>query len=333
MHGSCRVFYRRKILLALLEAFGGSLTKTDCQKLLFLFCLRRKKNYYDFFPYNYGGFSFLVYQDKSRLTDLDLLSPQSHFQLTGRQLYLNQLRHEDRVALQALVMEIGDLRGEELIRKVYLEYPYYASRSKIAQKVLKQAEYEKIAKIRKHVETACLFTIGYEGLSIDAFLNILISNYVVALVDVRKNPISMKYGFSKTRLANYTKLAGIFYFHIPELGVPSDLRHDLTSETAYTRLFEYYLSQILPEQKEALEELKALLNEHKRVAITCFEANHLFCHRHKIAEYLQSDPDFDTPVLHLGKDCTVDALLEYTTNANFPHNLWGESELSMLREE
>jgi hypothetical protein len=46
------MFYRRKILLALLEAFGGSLKRTDCQKLLFLFCQRRGKNYYDFFPYN-----------------------------------------------------------------------------------------------------------------------------------------------------------------------------------------------------------------------------------------------------------------------------------------
>lgn len=327
------MFYRRKVLLALLEAFGGSLAKTDCQKLLFLFCVRRKKNYYDFFPYKYGGFSFLVYQDKSRLTDLGLLNSQNHFQLIGHQFYINQLHLEDRFVLQALVTEIGDLRGEELIRKVYLEYPYYASRSKIAQKVLKQAEYQQRGKIRNNAEAACLFTIGYEGLSIDAFLNVLISNNIVALVDVRKNPISMKYGFSKTRLANYTRMAGIMYFHIPELGVPSDLRHDLNSETAYKSLFEYYLSRILPEQKEAIAELKTIINEHNRAAITCFEADHQFCHRHKIAEYLQNDLSFDIPVIHLRRDCTFGTLLEYTNNADFPHNLWDESELSPLLEE
>jgi uncharacterized protein (DUF488 family) len=324
------VFYRRKVLLALLEAFGGSLAKTDCQKLLFLFCSQRKKNYYDFFPYKYGGFSFLVYQDKSRLTDLGLLSSHDHFQLTDRQFYLNQLHLEDRVALQALVTEIGDLRGEGLIRKVYLEYPYYASHSKIAQKVLKKAEYQQISKIRNNMKTPCLFTIGYEGLSIDAFLNTLIANNIVALVDVRKNPLSMKYGFSKTRLANYTRMAGILYYHIPKLGVPSDLRHDLNNEAAYKRLFEYYLSRILPEQKEAIEELKTILHEHKRVALTCFEANAEFCHRHKIAEYLQNDLSFDTPVIHLRKDFTVNALLEYTSNADFPHNLWDGSGLNSL---
>ena len=257
------MFYRRKILLALLEAFGGSLAKTDCQKLLFLFCLRREKNYYDFFPYKYGGFSFLLYQDKSRLTDLGLLSSQTNFQLTGRQSFFDQMHAEDRIALQALVAEIGELRGKELIRKVYLECPYYASRSTIAQRVLEQAEYQQISKIRNNAETACLFTIGYEGLSIDAFLNILLSKNIAALVDVRKNPISMKYGFSKTRLANYTRMTGILYFHIPELGVPSDLRHDLNSVIAYKRLFEYYLLRILPEQKEAIEKLKRELAEER----------------------------------------------------------------------
>jgi uncharacterized protein (DUF488 family) len=142
----------------------------------------------------------------------------------------------------------------------------------------------------------------------------------------------MKYGFSKTRLANYTRMAGILYFHIPKLGVPSDLRHDLNSEAAYKRLFEYYLSRILPEQKEAIEELKAILNEHKRVAITCFEANSEFCHRHKIAEYLQNDPGFNVPVIHLRKDFTVNDLLEYTSDAEFSHNLWDENELNSLRD-
>jgi hypothetical protein len=31
------MYYRRKILLALLEVFGGSLPSTDCEKLLFAF--------------------------------------------------------------------------------------------------------------------------------------------------------------------------------------------------------------------------------------------------------------------------------------------------------
>lgn len=45
--------YRRKIILALIEVFGGSLPSTDCEKLLFTFCQQTCKNRYDFFPYKH----------------------------------------------------------------------------------------------------------------------------------------------------------------------------------------------------------------------------------------------------------------------------------------
>ncbi len=300
------MFYRRKILLALLEAFGGSLAKTDCQKLLFLFCARREKNYYDFFPYKYGNFSLILAQDGNRLADLGLLSSHSDFQLQYSQQYVAQLETKDRATLQTFVEEIGDLRGEELIHKVYLDFPHYASRSQIAKKVLNNSEYEQVSSTWNSDRTPCLFTIGYEGLSVDAYLNLLVSNNVSVLVDVRKNPISMKYGFSKAKLTDYTQLAGISYIHAPDLGISSDLRKDLKSPAAYQRLFDFYSSQILPNQREALEKLQTIICENERVAITCFEADHLFCHRHRITEYLEHDQSFHIPVVHLNKYCVCD---------------------------
>lgn len=301
------MFYRRKVLLALLEAFGCSLTKTDCQKLMFLFCLRRGKSYYDFFPHKYGNFSFLLFQDWKRLIDLGYLIKQANFQLSDTcdtRSYLEQLHPEDRAVLQALVSEIGSLRGEKLIRKVYLEVPYYTLRSEIAEKILEESEYQAIKQGHIIKDAACLFTIGYEGLSIDAFLNALIANNVRSLVDVRKNPVSMKYGFSKTKFADYINAAGLLYFHLPELGVPSELRQNLKSVAAYQKLFEYYGSAILPKQKEALEKLRIIIKEQKRVAIACFEADYHFCHRSKLAEYIEQEPSFDVSVVHLQKDCT-----------------------------
>ena len=41
-------------------------------------------------------------------------------------------------------------------------------------------------------------TIGYKGRNIDKFLSILIENKIGKLIDVRKNPFSMKYGYRKT---------------------------------------------------------------------------------------------------------------------------------------
>lgn len=297
------MFYRRKILLALLEAFGGSLAKADCQKLMFLFCSRRGKSYYDFFPYKYGNFSFLLYQDWGRLIDLGYLTRENKFQLSPIQPYLQHLPLDDRLILQALVSEVGDLRGEELTRKVYLETPYYASRSRIAHKILDENEYQVLRREQNNDVSPCLFTIGYEGLSIDAFLNMLVFHNVVALVDVRKNPLSMKYGFSKKKFASYVQLAGLSYVHIPDLGISSELRKDLKSVSAYQKLFEYYSTAILPNQRAALEKLRDVIEEQRRVAITCFEADYHFCHRHKIAEYVEKEPSFGVSVIHLQKDC------------------------------
>lgn len=312
------MFYRRKILLALLEVFGGSLAKTDCQKLMLLFCSRRGKNYYDFFPYKHGNFSLLLVQDWNRLIDLGHLAKQDELRLSEGQSYCKQLQAEDRLALQTLVAEVGNVRGEELIRKVSLEAPYYASHSEIAEKVVKREEYQLTRQNIKNNDPSYLFTIGYEGLSIDAFLNMLLANNILALIDVRKNPISMKYGFSKTRFANSVKLAGLLYFHLPDLGVPSALRQDLQSSLAYQKLFEHYSREILPNQKEALEKLKSIIKEQKRVAITCFEADYHFCHRHKIAEYAEQEPSFGVSVIHLQKDCTYNNPIVYNKNVKSP---------------
>jgi uncharacterized protein (DUF488 family) len=316
------VFYRRKILLASIELFGGTLSKTDCQKLLFLFCMRRGKNYYDFFPYKYGNFSLILSQDKNRLADSGLLTSHSDFQLKSDQSYLNQIEATDLRVLRSLVSEVGSLRGENLIRKIYLEFPHYVSRSQIATSLLNVTEYEQIRSTWNSLDTSCLFTVGYEGLSIDAYLDILLSNNISILVDVRKNPISRKYGFSKTKLAEYTKIAGIAYAHIPELGIPSELRQGLNSEAAYRQLFDYYFSQTLPTQKDALERLKAIINDNGRVAITCFEADHQFCHRNKITEYLENDPDFHIPIAHLHKNCT--SSME-SNNLSLQAGLWAEN--------
>ncbi len=297
------MFYRRKILLALLEAFGGFLTKTDCQKLLFLYCCRREKNYYDFFPHKYGNYSLILTQDKDRLTNLDFLIPHNDFQLNNRQQsYLSQLNPKDLAILHTFVSEIGGLRGEGLIHKTYVEMPQYVSRSQIATQLLTETEYEHVSRTWNNDKMPCLFTIGYEGLSIDAYLNLLISNNVAILVDVRKNPVSMKYGFSKKKLMAYTELAGKNYIHIPDLGVPSELRQDLHNPAAYQKLFDFYYSHILPHHVDTLEQLKKIVSTNGRTAITCFEADHHFCHRHKVTEYLQNDPTFNTKILHLHKN-------------------------------
>ena len=91
----------------------------------------------------------------------------------------------------------------------------------------------------------------------------------------------------------------IKYHHLPELGISSELRRDLNGEESYKELFEHYASTILPARSQALDEIKKLLLEYRRVALTCFEADYHLCHRHKIAELFELDPELDIPVDHI----------------------------------
>jgi Protein of unknown function, DUF488 len=292
------MFYRRKILLALLEAFGGSLSKNDCQNLLFLFCQQRDRNYYDFFSSVAGNVSLILDQDKDKLTSLEYLVPQHDFQLKERnQSYRDLLKKQDQALLFSFVKSFGGLRGAELLERMCLDFPH----DTVAKQMVSSDEYRQIRSACLEKRDPCFFTIGYEGLSIDAYLDVLVKNDVAVLVDVRKNPISRKYGFSKTRLSEYTKLACISYIHLPELGIASDLRHDLKNAEDYHNLFDFYAAQILPHQIDALKRLKEVAREKKRVAITCFEADYHFCHRHKITELLEKDPHFTLPIIHLHK--------------------------------
>ncbi len=293
------MFYRRKVLLALIEAFGGSLRRTDCQKFLFLACQAMDKSHYDFFPHKYGGFSSLAYYDKVRLTELGYLRDVEDYELSLESSFLSQLKPKDQKVIRNLAKEWKGVRGRDLIRYVYLKHPEYTVRSNILHRVLERHE---IARIRVWWNTSVeprLFTLGYEGLTVDAYLNKLIQNNIKILIDVRRNPQSMKYGFSKKRLHSYMKMGGIQYVHLPSLGIPSHMRKNLDAFSDYQALFQVYESDMLPKQQAALEQLAQIIQTEQRVALTCFEADHLFCHRHKITDYLSRHMGCDVPVKHL----------------------------------
>ncbi len=61
------MFYRRKIILALLQIFDGHLDKIRLQKLLFLFAQHQKKADYDFVPYRFGCFSYSANADTTAM--------------------------------------------------------------------------------------------------------------------------------------------------------------------------------------------------------------------------------------------------------------------------
>lgn len=300
------LYYRQKILLALLEVFEGTLKSTEFQKYLFLFSqLQKNEAHYHFVPYKFGCFSFQSYQDKQYLINNNYIENKSEWVLKDSQKkYFYELTENDRKALITLKNKFKNLSRDELIRYVYIEYPYYTLKSEIRNNVLTEEERNKIDNIIKlqYIKPDTehtLFTIGYEGLSIEEYVNKLITNNIKVLCDVRKNPLSRKYGFSKTILADIISKFDIKYVHIPELGIESDNRKNLKNLNDYISLFKEYKNSVLINQVNSLNRLYDIFKNEKRIALTCFEADPNYCHRTKIAEYFKELPDWEYKVKEL----------------------------------
>jgi len=279
------VYVRREVLLGVIEAFGGRLGRTDCLKILFLLGQQEvSKKHYAFFPHHYGPYSYVVMQDKRRLTEQGYLRDSQGFVAAETGGHLDRLNPPDRVAILNLAARLGSVRGRELLRKVYVEYPAYCCRSRVATKVLSKEQLSLVSGQWNTDATLRVFTIGYEGRTIDDLLNCLVVNNVRSVVDVRRNALSMKYGFSKTALGQYLVASGLEYLHQPALGIPSSMRENLVSLDSYQRLFGRYRKEILPRAGKALELVVETVTRRHRVALLCFEANPLQCHRHVVAE-------------------------------------------------
>ena len=139
-----------------------------------------------------------------------------------------------------------------------------------------------------------LFTIGYQGRNIEEYLKRLSDNGVKILFDVRKNAMSRKPGFSKTKLREYCQESQIKYRYFPGLGVNSKDRKNLKSSSNYEALFARYVDEVLEPSPihNDLQQIRQLLGEYRVGALTCFEEDHTNCHRHCIAHKLKEmEPD------------------------------------------
>jgi uncharacterized protein (DUF488 family) len=283
------LYKRQKLLLDLVHAAGGELAATDLQKLLFLYARQcEAEPSFQFVPYRFGCCSFQSYADRATLQHKGMIyeSDESLWKLTPKaKPYLDPKR---KAALTYFLTRTAPERGNDLVRRIYRLYPYYAINSEIVDRVFPdKCDQKAIQAARPGTRGTALFTIGYEGDSIDGYLDRLIQNGVKLLCDVRRNPLSRKTGFSKGQLASYCAKIGIEYRHLPELGIPGHRRRELNTMADYRALFAEYRSEDLPGARPAIEELGKLLRKNKRIALTCFEKEHGCCHRHCVADEMK----------------------------------------------
>ncbi|MDN5272009.1 DUF488 family protein [Chloroflexus sp. MS-CIW-1] len=294
------MLYRRKILLAFIDIFGGTIDKLYLQKMLFLLGQHQEKPVYEFIPYHYGSYSFTVQWDINALCDRALLQEDEYtITLLEKRDYLQGLHPRDAQTMHALWSKYRKTSRNELLQELYEQYPYYATRSKLLNEVLGKEAQQRVEQFRHVEQRTVLFTVGYEGRSLEHYLNILIRNGINLLVDVRNNPASMKPGFSKRQLERICKLVDIEYRHFPEVGIAPELRKGLRAQDDYDDLFAAYRRTILPTTLPTQREILNLLQQYRRIALTCFEAESQRCHRRHLAEAISKLPGFTYDVIHL----------------------------------
>lgn len=286
------LYYRRKLILALFETFGNVLSSRRIQKILFLITRGAKDTKsFDFVPFKYGSFSFQIAQDLTTLTTYGYLNKttvnnHTAYQYIGNKSVVDDLNLFDKQKLIEVKHQWSDKSDDELFHFVYTNYPFYGINSEIAQDLLSVNEYSKLAQQKERLikNVTQLYTLGYEGLNLESYITKLILKDIKVLCDVRKNAFSQKFGFSKKTLQIACEGVGIKYIHIPQLGIDSDKRQDLNTQSDYNRLFDEYEQTTLMQNDEYLDIILEHIRIDKRVVLMCFEKDPLTCHRSRIAK-------------------------------------------------
>lgn len=272
---------RQRTMLYLLKKAGNTAPQLQTNNWAFILAHDTVSGggdtFYDFVPYKTGPVSFSLRQEAAKLCQKGLLSESAaqSWQLTPQgESEIGKLPWAIRNDVWKVLKEYGNVPNSVLTEKIHRDYPWYTTRSQRSRPTPNRRLSPKV------------FTAGYEGLSVDSFLNRLLQNGITRVIDVRKNPIARRYGFHKKTLDSLCDKVGIGYCHFPNLGIPSAKRKKLTSVKDYHQLFEEYEQTVLKQQQNDVLAVAELIKQRPSV-LTCSEADPNLCHRTIVARHIR----------------------------------------------
>lgn len=139
----------------------------------------------------------------------------------------------------------------------------------------------------KSANDADFFTLGYTGRKTAEIIQALKAHGVRTLIDIRQNPVSMyRPELSKKNLIELLDSHGIAYVHLPQLGVPRDIRAKAIETGSRDVIWEWYDSNVI--ESFFGNNLHFFINgfEHP-VALMCTEMDPKECHRHRVSMALE----------------------------------------------
>lgn len=152
----------------------------------------------------------------------------------------------------------------------------------VKQQIANKAEWNE----SRRPERADFFTFGYSGRKTEEILDLLKQHGVRTVIDVRQNPVSMyRPELSKGNFSQLLGKNGLLYSHVPELGVPRDIRAKAIETGSRDVIWTWYDSNVVT----CFLNLHSFLNgfEHP-VALMCTEIDPHECHRHRLSLALES---------------------------------------------
>jgi uncharacterized protein (DUF488 family) len=280
------VLTRQKTVLALLSRANMTLKPTAFVKLVFLLRheteLQNDSTFYDFVPYKFGPFSFALYRELTNLRRDGYVTPdEESVALCGYTADLVGKKLEDLPAwilraVDKILDQFGKLSQSALVKDVYSRYPWYSTKSELTDMRSKSLN-------RPSKAQTAVYTAGYEGKSVDTFFNHLLKNGIRLIIDVRANPVSRRYGFSKRQFSEIARRLGLDYRHMPDLGIPSKYRVDLSDFDSYQRLLKKYEQEMIPKLGDEIDKVGKLMVETPAVLV-CVEKDVRCCHRSRLAD-------------------------------------------------
>jgi uncharacterized protein (DUF488 family) len=145
-----------------------------------------------------------------------------------------------------------------------------------------------------------IYTIGFTKKNAKQFFELIKSNEVALLLDVRLNNRSQLAGFTKGDDLPYflSELCGCEYIHCPEFAptqeILSDYRAKRISWQEYTNRF-----LELMEQRTASKKFWNCFADRERVVLLCSEPTPEKCHRRLLAELFAANSANPVEIVHL----------------------------------
>lgn len=132
-----------------------------------------------------------------------------------------------------------------------------------------------------------LYTLGYQGVDVNVYVQKLKAAGVGIVADVRETPWSHKRGFCKNILSGELSKSGIEYVHVKSAGNPKANRRTAPDLAECLRRYKFYLHENPAGVTDLIEVVRTAASRKRTVCLICFEKDVNDCHRSILVDAMQ----------------------------------------------